>query len=32
MVERPVLTEPFEDVAVDIVGPLPKGNGGVGIC
>ncbi len=28
VVERPVLTEPFEDVAVDIVGPLPKGKGG----
>ena len=26
-VERPVLTEPFEDVAMDIVGPLEKGKG-----
>ncbi len=28
MVERPVLSEPFEDVAVDTVGPLAKGKGG----
>ncbi len=28
VVERPVLTEPFESVAVDLVGPLPKGKGG----
>ncbi len=28
VVERPVLTEPFESVAVDLVGPLPKGRGG----
>ncbi len=28
VIERPVLTEPFEDVAVDIVGLLPKGKGG----
>ena len=28
MVERPVITEPFEMIAVDIVGPLPKGKGG----
>ncbi len=27
-VERPILTEPFESVAVDLVGPLPKGKGG----
>ncbi len=27
-VDRPVLTEPFESVAVDLVGPLPKGKGG----
>ncbi len=27
-VERPVLTELFESVAVDLVGPLPKGKGG----
>ncbi len=25
VVERPLLSEPFEDIAVDIVGPLPKG-------
>ncbi len=25
MVQRPVLTQPFESVAVDLVGPLPKG-------
>ncbi len=28
VVDRPVLTEPFESVAVDLVGPLPKGKGG----
>ncbi len=28
IVERPVMTEPFESVAVDLVGPLPKGKGG----
>lgn len=28
IVERPVLSEPFEDVAIDIVGPLPKSRGG----
>ena len=28
MVERPILTEPFESVAVDLVGPLPKGRHG----
>ncbi len=28
MVERPLLSEPFEDIAVDIVGPLPKSKGG----
>ncbi len=27
-IERPVLAEPFESVAVDLVGPLPKGKGG----
>ena len=27
-VERPVLSEPFESVAIDIVGSLPKGKGG----
>ncbi len=28
MVERPVLTEPFQSMALDIVGPLKKGKGG----
>ena len=28
MVERPVLTEPFEQMAFDLVGPLPKAKGG----
>ena len=28
MVERPVLSEPFEVLGVDIVGPMPKGKGG----
>ncbi len=28
VVERPILTEPFESVAVDLVGLLPKGRGG----
>ncbi len=28
MVERPILAEPFESVAIDLVGPLPKGKGG----
>ncbi len=28
VVEHPILSEPFEYVAVDIVGPLPKGRGG----
>ncbi len=27
-VERPILSEPFETVAIDLVGPLPKGKGG----
>ena len=27
MVERPIVTEPFEVIAVDIVGPLPPGKG-----
>ena len=27
-VERPILSEPFEQVAIDLVGPLPKGKGG----
>ena len=29
VVERPVLTEPFECLAIDLVGPLPKAKGGV---
>ena len=29
MVERPILTMPFESLAVDIVGPFPKCKGGV---
>ncbi len=28
MIERPAISEPFECIAVDIVGPLPKGKGG----
>ena len=28
MVNRPVITEIFEKIAIDIVGPLPKGKGG----
>ena len=28
MVARPALTQPFESVAFDLVGPLPKGKGG----
>ena len=28
LIEREVLTEPFEELAFDIVGPLPKGKGG----
>ncbi len=28
MVQRPVLTQPFESVAVDLYGPLPKGKRG----
>ena len=28
MVERPITTEPFEQVAFDIVGPFPKAKGG----
>lgn len=27
MIERPIVTEPFEVVAMDIVGPLPQGKG-----
>ncbi len=26
--ERPILSEPFENVAIDLVDPLPKGKGG----
>jgi len=29
MVERPIITDHFESVAVDIVGPLPKAKMGV---
>ena len=29
MVERSIVTVPFETVAVDLVGPLPKGRRGV---
>ena len=28
MVERPVMSEPFEQMAFDLVGPLPKAKGG----
>ncbi len=28
MIQRPILTQPFESVAVDLVGPLPKGKRG----
>ena len=28
MIERPIITELFEKIAVDVVGPLPKGKGG----
>ena len=28
MIERQVITQPFETIAFDIVGPLPKGKGG----
>ncbi len=28
MVARPVITQPFQSVAIDLVGPLPKGKGG----
>ena len=27
--KRPILSEPFECVALDLVGPLPKAKGGV---
>ncbi len=29
MIERPVVSEPFQTVAVDLVGPLPKEKRGV---
>ena len=29
MVERPTISEPFQSMAIDIVGPSPKANGGV---
>ena len=28
MVDRPILTEPYESIATDIVDPLPKEKGG----
>ena len=28
MVDRPILTKPYESIATDIVDPLPKGKGG----
>ncbi len=28
LIERPVVSEPFRSVSVDLVGPLPKGRGG----
>ena len=28
MVERPVISRPFEQIALDLVGPLPKAKGG----
>ncbi len=28
LAERPVVSEPFRSVAIDLVGPLPKGRGG----
>ncbi len=28
LIERPVVGEPFKSIAVDVVGPLPKGKGG----
>ncbi len=27
MIARPVITEPFQRIAIDLVGPLPKGKG-----
>ncbi len=32
MVERPVISEPFEFVSVDIVGLLSKGKGEYALC
>ncbi len=29
IVERPIITEPFESVTVDIIGPFDKAKGGV---
>ncbi len=29
MVERPIISVPFDSIAIDIVGPLPKAKGGV---
>ena len=31
LVERPILTEPFEALALDLVGPMKKGRGGLSI-
>ncbi len=31
-VDRPVLTKPFESIAVDLVGPLPRVRENVGSC
>ncbi len=28
MIERPILSQPFEQIALDLVGPLPQGRGG----
>ncbi len=28
MIERPVVSQPFKQIALDLVGPLPKGKGG----
>ncbi len=32
LMERPVVSEPFRSVVIDLVGPLPKGKGGHSIC
>ncbi len=29
MIERPVMSQPFEVIALNIVGPLPPGKGGM---